>query len=118
MVSIVTSLGTPNWKNVKLPPNRSLMACKHVYFKAVSEARGISKGNNTNSDGTKKRGRPKKVTSEDTKGGNKRKRGGNDEGMPGQESEISEDEEVDSKKPKEDIQSDEKQEIKLEADEI
>ncbi|KAL8761130.1 MAG: hypothetical protein Q9184_002730 [Pyrenodesmia sp. 2 TL-2023] len=116
MISIIASMGTPNWNSIKLPPGRTKYACVHVYNAAMKEAQTLGLGDSKNVEGLKKRA-PKNVISADTNGTTKRKRGKKGE-QAFNESEASGDEDRVSKKLKSDEHSEEEKEVKLEADEV
>ncbi|KAL8868501.1 MAG: hypothetical protein Q9174_004949 [Haloplaca sp. 1 TL-2023] len=107
-VSIVASFGTPNWSNVKLPAGRSRMACIHVYYKAMEEAKGVTLGDSKNEGAVKKRGPRKPATGPSpSKAVGHGKRGRKAVSEPPTVSDDSEEERDKKKVKKEEIFSDE-----------
>ncbi|KAL8734318.1 MAG: hypothetical protein Q9166_001516 [cf. Caloplaca sp. 2 TL-2023] len=98
MVSIVASFGSaPVWSKVKLPAGRSRMACMHIYYAAMEEAKGVPLGDTKNADAVKKRG-PKRSSTKTSPQKGKRGRKTQEETV--HESDVSEDEGPTAKKVK------------------
>ncbi|KAL8663089.1 MAG: hypothetical protein Q9202_004126 [Teloschistes flavicans] len=100
MVSIVASFGPPNWNNIQLPAGRSRMACHHIYYRAMEEAKGVAMGDNKNSDAVKKRGPKKSPAKAKPKGNAKGKRQHEEVQSAAAQSDTSAEEEHKSKKIK------------------